>query len=365
MKRICLVGCLLVPALALPGQLTLKDSPARGGWHFNPEKIWEVERAGDHDFGRVGELLVSEHDYVCVRDFGRDISYVFDKDGTFVRAFAARGEGAGQLPLYLNRFHAGSKIVLAAPDRLHYFSEDGVFERASENDLFARFPLWFTSEGEFIYAPYLPQSPVHSTRLLAVDLASGQERLLLDFSEPGPEQDRSFRGPMLMIPSLTPQVKVACDGGRMVLGRNDRYKVFIAERTGSVRSTFSLDRRGAMVTLQDKQQLLAGAKLPVDQKEQIIATLPNEATRFYQLSLIDGCIWVFAVTEAKQKTRSQQIDIFSDSGTYLYRAALAFGDGLAFAGASDVVLKGRHAYVILGDGRGNRTLAKYRISLPR
>jgi hypothetical protein len=68
---------------------------------------------------------------------------------------------------------------------------------------------------------------------------------------------------------------------------------------------------------------------------------------------------------SRPRTGSQQIDIFSDSGKYLYRGTLGFGDSLVFAGASDLVLKGRSAYVILGDGRGKQTLAKYRISLPR
>ena len=365
MRRASLVGCLLVPAVVLAGQLTLKDLPARGEWRFYPERIWQIDRAGNEEFGRIAELLISDNEYVCVRDFGRNVSYLFDKNGTFVRTFAPCGEGSGQLPFYLNRFQAGNKVVLAAPDKLHYFSEDGVFERAVKNDLFARFPLWFMSESEFIYAPNLPQSPVHDTKLVAADLPSGGERLLLDFSEPGYRNDRSLRGPMLMIPSLTPQVKVAYDRGRMIFGRNDRYKVFIANRAGRILATFGLDRRDTTVTLQDKQTLLSGAKMPADQKEQILAQLPNETTCFSQLCLVDGFICVFAVTDPKHKTRSQQIDIFSDSGTYLYRGTLDFGGGKAFAGASDLVLKGRSAYVILEDGRGDQILAKYRISLPR
>lgn len=365
MIRSCLVGWLLIPALVLAGHLSLKDHPARGEWHFNPEKMWGVDKAGDGEFGRIAELLVSEKEYVCARDFGHNVSYIFDRNGAFIRKFAPQGAGAGQLPFYLNRFPAGDSIVLAAPDRLHYFSQDGVFERAVENDLFVRFPLYFMSEREFIYAPNLPESPVHDTKLISADLISGKERTLVDFSEAGTGGGRSFRGPMLMIPSLTPQVRFDYGRGTMVFGRSDAYKLFIADRGGKVRSTFSLDRKRTTATLEDKRLLLAHVKMAEERKKQIIAQLPDETTFFSRFHLVDGFICVFAVTDPRQNTNSQQIDIFSDKGEYLYRGKLEFGDGLTFAGASDLVLKGRHAYVIVEDSRGKQTLAKYRISLPR
>jgi hypothetical protein len=110
------------PVALESGQMSLKDLPAKGEWRFNPERVWAVDTAGNDAFGRIAELLVSEEGSVCVRDFGRNVSYVFDKNGSFIKRFAPQGEEAGQLPHCLNRFRAGDKIVLAAPDKLHYFS---------------------------------------------------------------------------------------------------------------------------------------------------------------------------------------------------------------------------------------------------
>jgi hypothetical protein len=363
-RRASLAAGFLVPAFVLAGQLALKDDPTRGEWRFSPEKLWQIHKAGDADLGRIAELLVSDNEHVCVRDFARNVSYLFDRDGKYIRAFAPQGNEAGQLPRYLNRFRAGSHIVLAAPDRLHFFTEDGVYERAVENDLFVRFPLWFMSEREFIYAPNLPQSPVHDTKLISVDLASGTERTLLEFSGAAGSAARDVRGPMLMIPTLTPQVKLAYDRGTMAFARNDDYRIHVADRAGRIRSAFRLDRRGTPVTLEDKQRLLAGAKLPEAQRAQFIAQLPDETTFFSQLLLVDGFIYVFAVTAPANRIGAQRVDIFSASGEYLYRGTLEFGGELTFAGASDIILKGPHAYVILENRQGVRTLAKYRVSMP-
>jgi hypothetical protein len=343
----------------------MKDQPARGDWRFNPERIWEVDKAGDEGFGRIGELLVSKDGHVCFRDFGRNVSYLFDGNGRFIRSFAPQGAQAGQLPRYLNRFQAADKIVLAAPDKLHYFSRDGVFERAVENDLFARFPLCYINEHEFVYAPNLPRSPVHEKRLVLSDLASGTESTLVDFSETKTEEGGATEGPMLMIPSLTPQVRVDCDRGRMAFGRTDHYRIFVADWDGKVLSSFSLERKGMTATLEDKRLLLADVKLPEDRKAQIVARLPDRMTYFSHLDLAEGFIYVFAITGPGPKANSQQIDVFSEQGEYLYRGRLEFGGTVRFNGASNLVFRGRDAYVILEDAQGRQTLAKYRVNLPQ
>ena len=186
MKKILFYGWLLIPVLIFSGQTSLKDKPLKGEWSFHPEKIWEANKAGDDDFGRIAELLVSDKQYIYVRDFERNISYIFNDKGHFIKKFAPQGDEKGQLSRYLNRFQAGGKIVLATPDKLHFFSQDGTFERTVENNLFLRFPLFFLNENEFIYAPNLPQSPVNEKKLVLYDIPSGSDKILLDFSEPKP-----------------------------------------------------------------------------------------------------------------------------------------------------------------------------------
>jgi hypothetical protein len=211
MKKLLFFGWLLIPVLLFCGQITIKDSPQKGKWNFYPEKIWEIDKAGEENFGRIAELLISNHN-IYVRDFENNISYIFDDKGNFIKKFAPQGNGEGQLSHYLNRFQAGDKIVLASPDKLHFFSQDGTFDHAVENNPFLRFPLYFLDENEFIYAPNFPQSPWNQNKLILHDLPSGNDKILVDFSATETNSEQAPQGPMIMIFSLTPQVKLACDG---------------------------------------------------------------------------------------------------------------------------------------------------------
>jgi len=364
MRKPLFYGCLLIPVLLFAGQTSVKDHPLKGEWNFNPERIWETDKAGNEDFGRIAELLVSDQSNIYVRDFEHNISYIFDDGGRFIKKFAPQGNEQDQLSFYLNRFQAGEKIVLAAPDKLHYFSQDGTFERAVENNLFLRFPLFFLNENEFIYAPNFPRSPVHQKKLMVFDLLSGEDRLLVDFSDPDTSGENPSQTAMVMIFSLTPHVNLVYDRERMVFGRSDQYKIFTADQAGKILSSFSLDRKKMTASEEDKRSHFADSGIPKERAEKIIAQLPDEMTCFGHIDAINGYIYVFAVTGVDPETTSQQIDIFSERGEYLYRGKIEFGDHLKFGSPSNISIGKDQLYVILKDEHGRQTLAKYRIKLP-
>jgi len=365
MKKFLFFGWLFIPVLIFSGQIPLKDNPTKGEWHFYPEKIWEINKAGDDDFGRIAELLVSDKQNIYLRDFKNNISYIFDEKGNFIKKFAPQGKEDGQLSHYLNRFQAGEKIVLAAPDKLHFFSPDGTFDHAVENNLFLRFPLHFINENEFIYAPNLPQSPVHEKKMILFDLLSGKEKILVDFSETEAKEEKILPGPMVMIFSLTPQVRLDYDRNKMVFGRSDQYKIFIADQGGEILSSFRLDRKRMTASPEDKRRHFAESKMPEEQVKKIMAQLPDEMTCFSHIDSINGFIYIFTVTNMEQVTNFQQIDIFSEKGEYIYRGKIEFGDHLEFGSPSNLFLKDEYVYVILENDQGKQTLAKYRIKLPQ
>ncbi len=364
MKKILLYAWILIPILILSGQTSMKDNPLKGEWNFYPEKIWETNKAGNDDFGRIAELLVSDKKYIYVRDFEHNISYIFNDKGHFIKKFAPQGNEKGQLSRYLNRFQAGEKIVLATPDKLHFFSQDGTFEYAVENNLFLRFPLFFLNENEFIYAPNLPQSPVNEKKLVIFDMISSKDKILLDFSEPVTNSENSFQGPMIMIFGLTPQVRLAYDGKKMVFGRSDQYKIFIANKAGEILSSFSLDRIRMTASTEEKRNHFANSKIPEERVEKIITQLPDEMTYFSHIDLINGYIYSYAITNIGPRTTSQQIDIFSENGEYIYSGKIEIGDNLKFGSPSNLIIKDEYVYVILENDQGKQTLAKYRIKLP-
>jgi hypothetical protein len=367
MKTKTLLGmaCLLILALTCFAQILLKDQPIKGEWRFSPEKVWEVDKAGNTDFGRIAEPLVLDKNNVILRDFERNVSYVFNNEGRFIKTFAAQGVGEGQLPFYLNRFQAGNKIVLAAPDKLHFFTQDGTFVRAVNNNLFLRFPLRFINESEFIYAPSFPQSPVNEKKLAVVDLPSGQERILVDFTEPEDRGQKPAPLPMLMIHSLIPQVMLDDDGETLFFGRSDAYTIYAADRSGNIQTSFSLERKKFIASPEGKRAHLADSRMPKEAVEKILTQLPHEMTYFSHIQAIRGLIYVFAVTTMEKETADQAVDIFSPKGEYLYRAYLRFGDLVKFGSPSNLVIKDEFVYIILKNEQGKRTLAKYRIKLPR
>ena len=365
MRKLLFYGCLLIPVLLFAGQTSLKDIPLKGEWRFEPEKIWEATEAGNNEFGRIAELLVSGQKYIYIRDFKHNISYIFDDGGRFIKKFAPQGNEQGQLSRYLNRFQAGEKIVLASPEKLHFFSQDGTFDHAVENNLFLHFPLFFLNENEFIYAPNLPRSPVHDKKLMLYKILSGEDKMLLDFSASETSGANPSEGPMVMIFGLTPQVNLAYNRERIVFGRSDQYKIFTADQAGKILFSFSLDRKRKTASTEDKRSHFARSQIPKETAEKIIAQLPDEMTCFSRIDSINGNIYVFAVTGIGPKTTSQQIDIFSEKGEYIYRGKIEFGDNLKFGSPSNLFIGNGYLYVILENDQGRQMLAKYRIKLPQ
>jgi hypothetical protein len=310
-------------------------------------------------------LISNKHNNIYVRDFENNISYIFDEKGNFIKKFAPQGNGEGQLSHYLNRFLAGEKIVLAAPDKLHFFSQDGTFDHAVENNPFLRFPLYFIDENEFIYAPNFPQSPWNQKKLILFDIPSGTDKILVDFSETETNSEQAPQGPMIMIFSLTPQVRLDYEGDKMVFGRSDQYQIFIANKAGEILSSFSLQRKIRTASPEDKRHHFTNSNIPEESVEKILAQLPDEMTYFSHIDSINGLIYIFAVTNMGPKTTSQQIDIFSEKGEYLYKGTLEFGGRLKFGSPSNLVIEDEYLYVILENDQGKQTLAKYRIKLPQ
>jgi len=364
-KTLWLIVGSLAAVLMLSGQVILKDQPTKGEWQFSPEKIWEVDNAGGEAFGRVAELLITDKNDVFLRDFKMNVSYIFDANGRFIKTFAAQGKEAGQLPFYLNRFSAGDKIVLAAPDKLHFFAQDGTFVRAVDNNLFFRFPLRFLDENRFIYAPNFPQSPIHEKKLTIYDLSAGKENLLVDFTEPAARGQKPAPLPMVMIFGLIPQVMLDDDGQTLFFGRSDEYTIYTADRSGNIQSSFGLDRKKSTASPESKRNHMADSQMPKDVLEKILAQLPNEMTHFTHIQSVNGLIYVFAVPSLENEISVQPIDIFSPKGEFLYRGYLKFGDLVKFGSPSNLVIKNDIVYVILSNGQGKRTLVKYRIKLPQ
>ncbi len=364
MKKTSLCIMMLLLSLTLNPQIRNDDNPKLGKWDFKPEIIWEIDKAGETEFGRIAELLVSDHGNIFVRDFEHNISYIFDGDGYFIGSFARQGKETGELSRYLNRFLAEDKIVLGTPENLCFYSEDGVFLTSYENNLFVRFPLVFLNEREFIYAPTLPQSPVNQKKLMRLNLLSGEDKQILEFTQTTNAPESEAPMPMIMIFGLTPQIRLTVHKDKLCFGRSDEYTLYVADLQGNIDFSFSLTRQTEEVTPEDKKSHLQGSRIPQNRIESIIKQLPDKMTYFSQISSAGELFYVYAVNNIKQTQTQQTIDIFSDQGRYLYQGILRFGEDVTFASPSNLVIHNDHAYVVLESTEGARTLAKYKIIHP-
>ncbi len=366
MKKTAFFLLVFLMSLTLHSQIENDDRPQKGNWDFKPEKIWEVDKAGKDDFGRIAELLVpdNEHGNIYVRDFKHNVSYIFDENGRYLGSFAKQGTGEGELTRYLNRFSVEDRIVLGTPEKLNSYSEDGTFITSFENNLFLRFPLLFLNKDEFLYAPPLPRSPVSQKKLMRYNLATGEDKPVLDFSQPTNAVEPEKPAPMLMVFGLTPQVRLASDKEKICFGRSDEYTLFVADLEGNMDFSFRLNREKKTVTKEDKTNHFQGMDIPADKLEAIIEQLPDKTTFFSQIEIVNGMICVYAVSSIDRTHDHQIIDIFSEKGEYLYQGIIKFGNDLKFGSPSNLVIHKNFVYVILESQEGLRTLTKYRISLP-
>ena len=83
----------------LPAEPEVKnpDRPLKGKWNFKPEHVWTIDEAGDDSLARPRALLVSDNGTVYVYDPKNRKNYIFNNEGQFIKSFARRGEGPGEV----------------------------------------------------------------------------------------------------------------------------------------------------------------------------------------------------------------------------------------------------------------------------
>ena len=343
------------------------DKPLKGEWDFRPQKVWKIDNVNDALFVRPSELRASQDGMLYFHDFDRGISHIFDQDGKFVNSFAKQGTKPGEVDRYINCFIAGDKVVVGTPRSLHFYAKNGDFIESFENNLFARFPLLFLDENEFLYAPQEMGKPQgKEVKIISADLRSGKEKILDEFSV-SPEGKTGGGGPPVVVLGLTPQVKIGFDPGtnRLVYGRSDDYAIHVSEVGGERLFAFHLDRERKSASEEDIRNHFEKSRIPKDRYEKIIPALPDSLTHFMRIQVVEGLIFVYSTESLDRQQEKIPIDIFSPEGKYMYRSSLQFGDATPlYTHVEKVAIRGSHCYALLQDGSGETFFAKYNISLP-
>ena len=365
MKKLCVLLILAWTACAGASGGRQADRPLNGEWDFQPVKAWEVDCAGDHPFQTPAELRVSENETLFFRDFGRNLSCIFDRDGSFIASFAAAGDGPGELSRYINCFVVGEMVVIAEPDKLNYHTRQGRFIRSAPNNLFQRFPRVFLNENEFLFVPEGPGvSPEDKGTVMRADLASGETAPFLEFT---PSSAPHRTGPPVVIRGMTPAVEMARDAttGAFYFGHSGAYVIHAADATGRVLHSFGLQREPMTIGAEAKRRHFEDLGWPPQRIEHVLPNLPDALAAFTRIQANDGLVYVWATTDLGRRQDHLQIDIFSPDGTYLYKATVRFSDdGSRRSHPENVAIGGHHLFAILTDESGKSTLVRYDLTLP-
>jgi hypothetical protein len=366
-KALWFTGILLFVVPLLLSEVKSADKPLRGEWDFKPAKEWEIDSAGSDVFGVPANMQVSDDGHLYVYDRENKRNYIFDREGNFVKTYGIKGQGPGEVRDQNSFFLVDDKLLIVDVGRIHYFSMDGTYLHSVVNSLYSRRPVVFLNEHEFVAIPLgVFEVSDFKAQIKRINLESGEETIIADFEifKGGIGRSGRMVG-SLIVPGLTPLMTVGYGNGRLYYGRSDSYKIQVADLSGKLLNTFSLDRKKKKVPEDIKKKYFGRySSMSKQALDQIITTTPNEATFFCRIEIHQGLIYIF-VPDVSRHNR-QTIDIFSPEGKYLYRGNLTIEDDVTMMEPQiyNPFIKEEFLYVSVMDENDNVKIIKYRISLP-
>lgn len=366
MKKSGMLMVLIFCSFLLAAAVENADKPLKGDWDFKPESIWKVSSAGKELLAVPAQIQVSDDGTVYVHDFRQGKSFIFDSKGKFLKAFGTRGEGPGEVKRHLILLLAGDNVIAGDSSRIHYFKKNGEYIKSVANNLFARQPHVFLNEDEFISAPVsIVSLPGNKGKIMHINLKSGEQKFIKEFSVfKGGVVKKGGRIMTGVVVGLTPMMTIGFHNDKLYYGSNDSYVINVAQLDGKIINTFSVKREKQKLSKEDKKKHfeMLSRNVPPDRFKAMMDSLPNELTYFNNIHIVNGHIYVSAGGFGRQRD-SQQIDIFSLDGKYLYRVNVVFKD-FKIRG-TELIIKNGYLCVLLDNKNGEAVIAKYKITMPK
>ncbi len=346
------------------------DKPLKGKWDLQLKKLWEIEGGGTKNFGQVQNLKVSEDGRVYVLDNKLKKILIFDKDGKFLSEFGEMGEGPGEF----KNFRQGDQLFILKNDlifvdreRIHYFSLDGKFKKTVKTPSFLK-PRRFISKDIFISAPIMIRdSGQKEEEIKSYDILTKTESVISKFKpfEKASTSSSNSGNRMrvgIIIGSITPLMNLDYKNGNLFYGMSDKYKITKRDLKNKSESSFLLkDRQQKPVSkkfLKDFSKRLK--QIPEDMKKKIIDGLPKKASFFQRIAIQEnGLVYVFV--SDPDNNASQEIDVFSNNGKYLYSTGIKLEEG---SNLGNITFSKDSLILSYEDEEGEIKVAKYQINQP-
>jgi len=367
MKTVKLLTLLtVVVAVMYGGCVRESDRSASQEWAFEMEKVWEIQQIGEDELLRPAEPRIADDGTLYIHDFERHLSYIVNGDGKLVSSFAPRGDGEGEVSMYLNCFPAGDHVVVCAMDKLHFFTQQGQFVKAVPNNPFVRFPLAFKNENEFWVAPgALGDAPGSTVVVTYVNLTSGAETAVHAFTRSDIETIPTGGA---VVVGLTPQIKMNYDrqSDRVYFGKNSDTVIYQLAGDGDKVESFSFTGTRHPISEADKRNHFARFDIPEERMVPLIQALPDQMAYYNRIQVIDGLVYLLSADNIGHAQTELVVNVFSPDGRHLYRGRIQVEEGWHIAGNSDNLQLGSgFVYGVLENDQGERKIVKYSITLPQ
>lgn len=353
--------------LAVGNLVENQDKPLKGKWDFNPRQVWAVAEAGDDIPVRVGSIQVDDDGKIYVLEAKMAKFFVFAPDGKFLFSFGRRGEGPGEFKMAFNFFLFKDRLIVPDSGRFHLFTKNGAFTRS----IFAGsmiFPRAFIDENRFVYVKEALVDKPSAGSLEIFDLEKKESKPILEL--PVEQKLTASSGGMVVMlkdSTTTPGIVIAHRDNHLFFGKSDKYRIRKTDLAGKEIFSFTLEgRKRREITQAYKRKrfenvMVNNARMPETMIDQMVKSIPDEAPFFNRIMVEkNGLIYIFVADLSKES--SQEIDIFSPTGKYLYHAEIKAPNNYIIK--SGLTFKNNELYLFAEDEEGDGKLLKFTINMP-
>lgn len=352
---------LCFPFVLLYSEIKNRDTPAKGDWDLKIEKQWQISKYGQKPMAipRIG--CIADDGTICLYDYKHRAHFIINSDGTFKAEFGKKGEGPGEVRFPWRYYALQDRFIIYDRPKLHYFLADGTYVKSLP--IGGRFdaPELFINENEYISYKEQGAGGIFSH----VFLSQGRQKLIRKILPAKGDLSESSQGGTItiIIPGLSPMLAASFDtkNRRLYYGLSDTYAINVCDMDGNIIEGFTLQRKKTKFTKSMINRLSGGERRMFrNQYKKITGKFPY-LTYFQKIQVEGGLLLVFVIYFG-DAWEEQQIDIFSPGGKYLYRTLFKPPGGELIVG--EVFIMKDYLYTIQDNGKGDRRLVKYKITLP-
>jgi D-alanyl-D-alanine carboxypeptidase len=353
-----------------------QDAPANGEWDFAAKEEWRLDRLGHLPLRMVGDIQVDDDGSLYLLDRGSAQIAVLDAHGNLLRSFGGRGDGPRfeyPLDLFVTPSFVHVLDMGTSGDRIKTYDKSGNYIETFgvEPGVSLRS---FIDDDRYVAVRsgrHPLNRPTHEL-LEILSLTREERSVLMKF----PAEDKLIME--VMVPrgryilgeddiNIFPRLVVHSVGELIYVGRSDAYVIKKLDRPGNEQLAFALaGRERALlpgdyaVKLASRTQV-AGREMTGETERQFIRRFPERQT-FYTKIIADGQGLVYVFVPDITDFGTQEIDIFSPAGSYLYHARLELPAGLERI--RPLEFGGEQLYALAKSEAGATWLIKYRIQRP-